>query len=127
MWAAWLLLGCRPLKVSLTVSVLPERVRCAVPLAVSLALDLGAALSGTCTDIIFAGEIFVKVRSLQTIGKNWSAGASPGPLWTVMYHPLAGRVVTFLITVVDDPTPCASATIFCRGSTTAPCFAQLPA
>src|SRR6266568_5692780 len=123
MWAAWLLLGCRPLKVSLTVSVLPERVRCAVPLAP----DPGAALSGTCTDNIFVGEKCVKVRSRQTIGKNWSAGASPGPLWTVMYHPLAGRVVTFLITVVDDPTPCASATTFCRGSTTAPCFAQLPA
>src|SRR5689334_19337619 len=108
MCAAWLLPGCRPLRVSLTVSVVPEIVSCAVPLTVSLALDPGAASSGTCTVTGDAGELWLKVTSLQTIGKSSSAGASPGPLWTLIFHPVAGTVVTFLITVVDDPTPRAS-------------------
>src|SRR5258706_11150552 len=126
MCAAWLLPGCRPLKVSLTVSVVPESVSCAMPLAVSLGLDTGAALSGTCTDLIVVGDIWLKVKSPQTIGKSSSAGASPGPLWTIIFNPLAGTVFTLLITVVDDPTPRASASTLFRVYPTAPGFAQLP-
>src|SRR6266446_7890341 len=123
MCVAWRLPGCRPLKVSLTVSVLAETFSCAVPLAVSLASDPGAASSGTCTDNGDAGDIWLKVKSLQTIGTDWSAGVSPGPLRTLIFHPLAGTVFTFLITVVDDPTPRASAsTLFRVYNTAAPLF-----
>jgi hypothetical protein len=69
-------------------------------------------LSGTCSDKDDVGETVVKVRSLHTIGKNWSLGERVGPLWTFKYHPLAGIFVTLLIVVVDVPTPCASATTF---------------
>ena len=83
-------------------------------------------MSGTCSDKDDVGETVVRVRSLHTIGKNWSLGARLGPLWTLIYHPLAGIFVTFLIAVVDVPTPRASATTFWSGYTTAPCFTQLP-
>jgi hypothetical protein len=120
MWAACELLASRPLTVSLTVKLLPESVSCAVPLTDSPALAFGAASSGSCSDSDDVGETLVGAISLQTIGKNWSLGERAGPLWTFTYQPVGGTFGTLLIVVVDVPTPCASATTFCKGYTTGP-------
>src|SRR5205807_5069349 len=103
MWAACELLGSRPLTVSLTVKVLPESISCVVPFADSPAPACGAEFSGIFNASGEAGETFVRDISLQTIGKYWSPGARPGPLWTFTYQPVAGTLVTFLIVVVDVP------------------------
>src|SRR6266487_2089426 len=126
MWASCELLGSRPLTVSLTVKVLPESVSCAIPFADSPALARGAEFSGIFNDSGEAGETCVRTISPQTIGKNWSLGERPGPLWMFTYQPVAGTFVTFLIVVVDVPTPRASATTFCKGYTISPCLLQLP-
>src|SRR2546421_11538150 len=126
MWAACELLGSRPLTVSLTVKVLLESISCVVPFTDSLALVCGAEFSGIFNASGEAGETFVREISLQTIGKNSSLEERPGPLWTFTNQPVAGTLVTFLIVVVDVPTPCASATTFCKGYMTSPWWLQLP-
>src|SRR6266567_2910150 len=126
MWASCELLGSSPLTISLTVKVLPESVSCAVPFTDSPALAGGAEFSGIFNDSGEVGGTFVRAISPQTIDKDWSLVERSGPLWMFTYQPVAGTFVTFLIVVVDVPTPCAFATTFCKGYTISPCLLQLP-